>query len=152
MFYYPATLLPHSKHPGRFDVTFVDLPGCVSSGDTLIDALRMAQEALTLHLGSMLEDGDPIPDPSTLEEARRVDEAEAEREKDPLPEGTLWQFILVDPATRKAKSESPVRLSISLKPSIIEKIDAIAQDMGLTRSAVINVATRDYINRMQDRA
>jgi predicted RNase H-like HicB family nuclease len=147
-YYYPATFLPHPKCPGRFDVTFVDLPGCVSFGDTLMDALRLAQETLTLHLRSMLEDGDPIPAPSTLDEARRKDEVESDAENDPLPEGTLWQYILVDIVPRKAKSESPVRLSISLKPSIIEKIDAIAEDMGLTRSAVINMAMRDYINRM----
>jgi predicted RNase H-like HicB family nuclease len=150
MYYYPATLVPHPLHPGRYDVTFVDLPGCVSSGDTLVDALRMAQEALTLHLGAMLEDGDPIPAPSSLEAARQADEAEALEEGDPLPQGTIWQYVLVDPATRKAKSEPPVRLSISLKPSVIEKLDAIAQDLGLTRSGVINVAARDYISRMRE--
>ena len=149
MYYYPATLVPHPLHPGRYDVTFVDLPGCVSSGDTLVDALRMAQEALTLHLGSMLEDGDPIPAPSSLEAARQADETEAAAENDPLPPKTIWQYVLADPSPRKAKAEPPVRLSISLKPSVIEKIDAIAEDMGLTRSGVINVAARDYINRMQ---
>lgn len=147
--YYPATFNPHTDGSGRYDVTFVDLPGCVSQGKNLEDALRMAREALTLHLSGMLEDNDPIPAPSTVEEARRADEAEALVEQDPLPEGTLWQYILVEPAPRKAKAEAPVRLSISLKPSIIEKVDAIAEDMGLTRSGVINVATRDYINRMQ---
>ena len=148
MYYYPATFVPHPLHPGRYDVTFVDLPGCVSSGDTLEDALCMAHEALTLHLGSMLEDGDVIPVPSALDWARKVDEADAAAENDPLPEGTVWQYVLVDPAPRQSKSESTVRLSISLKPSIIEKIDAIAEDMGLTRSGVINVATREYLNRM----
>ncbi|MDR2489633.1 MAG: type II toxin-antitoxin system HicB family antitoxin [Desulfovibrio sp.] len=149
MYYYPATFVPHPLHPERYDVTFVDLPGCVSSGDTLVDALRMAQEALTLHLGTMLEDGDPIPTPSSLEAARQADEAEALAENDPLPQESIWQYVLADPSPRKAKAEPPVRLSISLKPSVIEKIDAIAEDMGLTRSGVINVATRDYINRMQ---
>jgi predicted RNase H-like HicB family nuclease len=149
MYYYPATLVPHPLHPGRYDVTFVDLPGCTSSGDTLVDALRMAQEALALHLGAMLEDGDHIPAPSSLDVARQVDEAEALAENDPLPEGVIWQFVLVDPPSRKAKAEAPVRLSISLKPSVVEKIDTIAADMGLTRSGVINVATRDYISRMQ---
>lgn len=147
--YYPATLVPHPKHPGRYDVTFVDLPGCVTAGDTLEQALQMANEALALHLGSMLEDGDSIPAPSTVEEAQRRDEAEALAENDPLPAGVLWQYVLAKPAARKAKAETPVRLSISLKPAIVEKIDALAEEMGLTRSGVINVATRDYINRMQ---
>lgn len=149
MYCYPATFVPHPSYPGRYDVTFVDLPGCVSSGDTLVDALRMAQEALTLHLGSMLEDGDSIPAPSDLAAAQQTDESEAAAENDPLPSGTIWQYVLANPSPRKAKAETPVRLSISLKPSIVEKIDAIAEDLGLTRSGVINVAARDYINRMQ---
>ena len=149
MYCYPATLLPHPLHPGRYDVTFVDFPGCISSGDTLEQALVMAQEALTMHLGAMLADGDAIPTPSTLDSARHADEIEAREENYPLAEGAIWQYILVEPSQRKAKAESPVRLSISLKPSVIDKIDAIAEDMGLTRSGVINVATRDYISRMQ---
>ncbi|MDL2328233.1 type II toxin-antitoxin system HicB family antitoxin [Desulfosarcina sp. OttesenSCG-928-A07] len=144
--YYPATFNPHED--GRYDITFVDFPGCVSQGKNLEDALYKAAEVLTLHISGMLADGDALPTPSTLEAARQADEAEALEEADPLPEGTLWQYVLAKPSTRKTKAESPVRLSISLKPSIIEKIDAIAEDMGLTRSGIINVATRDYIRRM----
>ncbi len=147
--YYPVTLNPHEDGSGRYDCTFVDFPGCVSQGKDLEDALRMASEALALHLSSMLADGDPVPTPSTVDEARRADEAEALAENDPLPEGTLWQYILVDVAARKAKAEPPIRLSISLKPSVIDKVDAIAEDLGMSRSAVINVATREYINRMR---
>jgi len=149
--YYPATLCPHPKYPGRYDVTFADLPGCVTSGDTLEHALRQAQSVLALHVGSMIDDGDAVPAPSTLEEARRADMISAEEEGDErlLPAGTIWQYILFEPLERRNKADNPVRLSISLKPSIVEKIDAIAEDMGLTRSGVINAATRDYINRMR---
>lgn len=146
--YYPATLAPKNDGSGRYDVTFADLPGCVSQGNSLEDALRMAHEALTLHLGSMLEDGDPIPAPSSIEDARAKD-AQAEREQDfTFPAGTLYQFVLAD-APKPTKEAAPVRLSISLKPAIVERIDAMANEMGLTRSGLIAVATRDYINRMQ---
>ncbi|MCL2790756.1 MAG: type II toxin-antitoxin system HicB family antitoxin [Desulfobulbus sp.] len=147
-FYFPATLDPHEDGSGRYDVTFVDLPGCVSQGKDLGDALRMAREALTLHLSSMLADGDPIPAPSTLEDARRADEAEALAEGYSLAQGTIWQHISIEAEPRKP-TDAPVRLSISLKPSIIAKIDALAGEMGLTRSAMINVATREYISRIQ---
>ena len=43
--YYPATFTPHTDGTGRYDVTFADLPGCVSQGASLEDAIRMAQEA-----------------------------------------------------------------------------------------------------------
>ena len=43
-----------------------------------------------------------------------------------------------------------MHLSISLKPAVVESIDAMAEEMGLTRSGLITVATRDYIARMRE--
>ena len=146
--YYPATLAPKSDGSGRYDVTFADLPGCVSQGDSLEDALRLAQEALTLHLGSMMEDGDSIPEPSTLGGARAKDAQVEQEEGFAHPEGTIYQFVLAD-VRKPARETAPVRLSISLKPAIVKRIDSMADEMGLTRSGLIAVATRDYINRMQ---
>lgn len=54
---------------GGYSVDFPDLPGCISAGDTLEEALSMAREALSLHLFGMDEDGEAIPpasDPSEL--------------------------------------------------------------------------------------
>jgi len=147
--YYPATFAPKSDGSGRYDVTFADLPGCVSQGDSLEDALRMAQEALALHLGSMLEDGDPIPGPSTLDGARAKDKQMEQEEGFAYPDGVMYQFVLAD-VRKPARETAPVRLSISLKPAIVDRIDAMADEMGLTRSGLIAVATRDYINRMQE--
>lgn len=146
--YYPATLIPHSDGSGRYDVTFVDLPGCVSQGIDLEDALRMGQEALSLHLGSMLEDGEALPAPSSLDEAQQKDVIEAREADYPLPEGLLYQFIWAE-AEKKVKDTAPIRLSISLKPVVVERIDQVANELGLTRSGLIAVATREYCNRMQ---
>ena len=49
---------------GGYSVDFPDLPGCVSAGDGLEEALSMAREALSLHLYGMAEDGEPMPSPS----------------------------------------------------------------------------------------
>jgi predicted RNase H-like HicB family nuclease len=54
---------------GGYSVDFPDLPGCISTGDNLEEALAMAREALSLHLYGMEDDGEIIPeasDPSTL--------------------------------------------------------------------------------------
>ncbi|SHJ77785.1 type II toxin-antitoxin system HicB family antitoxin [Desulfofundulus thermosubterraneus] len=51
-------------------VTFPDLPGCITEGDTLEEALQMAREALELHLYGMEEDGDEIPSPTPPEKVR----------------------------------------------------------------------------------
>jgi len=43
-----------------------DLPGCVSTGDTLEEMERNIREAIELHLEAMRELGEPIPQPTTL--------------------------------------------------------------------------------------
>ncbi len=42
-----------------------DLPGCVTTGQTVEEIERNIREAIALHLEGMLEDGDPIPKPHT---------------------------------------------------------------------------------------
>ena len=49
-----------------FGVDFPDFPGCVSAGDTLDEARRMAQEALELHAGNHREGRGPGPTDSAL--------------------------------------------------------------------------------------
>ncbi|MGH9562226.1 MAG: type II toxin-antitoxin system HicB family antitoxin [Terracidiphilus sp.] len=41
-----------------------DVPGCVSAGDTLDEMRAMMREALESHLALMVEEGDPIPEPT----------------------------------------------------------------------------------------
>ena len=50
-----------------YGMDFPDLPGCVSGGETLDEALENAREALVLHVEGMLEDGEPLPAPSTVD-------------------------------------------------------------------------------------
>jgi len=49
---------------GSFGVFWPDLPGCVSMGDDLQHAERMAAEALGLHICEMERDGDALPVPT----------------------------------------------------------------------------------------
>lgn len=48
-----------------YTVSFPDLLGCHTEGDSLEEAFDMAKEALSLHLYGMEEDGDDIPNPTT---------------------------------------------------------------------------------------
>ena len=59
---FPAVFDPGEK--GGYCVTFPDLPGCITQGDTLEEALRMAKDALELHLWGLEDDGDPVPTPT----------------------------------------------------------------------------------------
>jgi predicted RNase H-like HicB family nuclease len=42
-----------------------DLPGCVTTGKTIEEVERNIREAIELQREGMLEDGVPIPEPST---------------------------------------------------------------------------------------
>ena len=58
---YPAVLTYEDGY--EIAVTFPDLPGCATSGETDTEALMMAKEALGLHLWGMENDGDKTARP-----------------------------------------------------------------------------------------
>src|SRR5438067_8862577 len=58
----------HNEPDSDFGVRFPDFPGCITAGRTLDEAKDMAAEALTGHIEVMRETGEPVPDPSTLDE------------------------------------------------------------------------------------
>lgn len=63
-------LFPAIFEPGYvqgYCVSYPDLPGCITEGTDLQEALRMAKEALELHLYGMEQDGDSIPIPTPPE-------------------------------------------------------------------------------------
>ena len=59
--YFPAQI-EEGEH--GYGIWFADLPGCVSGGHTIAEALEGAHEALALHIAGMVDDGDAIPNPS----------------------------------------------------------------------------------------
>jgi predicted RNase H-like HicB family nuclease len=63
--------LVHKDEGTSYGVSFPDVPGCISAGDTFEEAIALAAEALGGHLALMQADGDEIPVPRTFEELRR---------------------------------------------------------------------------------
>lgn len=59
---YPAVF--HPEEDGGYSVDFPDLLGCVTEGDTLFEAVDMAEDALGIYLYSLKEDKEPYPEPS----------------------------------------------------------------------------------------
>lgn len=109
-----------------FGVEFPDFPGCITAGVTLEDARRMATEALLLHIEGMMEDGDPIPEPSGLNEVLT----------DPRYSDTA--AVLVDVPTRRARS---VRVNISVPEDILQAIDRVTDN----RSRFLADAAREKL-------
>jgi predicted RNase H-like HicB family nuclease len=112
----------HKDGKSDFGVSFPDFPGCITAGRTLEEARRLAPEALALHIQGLMEDGETIPEPSTLDEL----------ERDPARRGAVCFVVSANPAADKA-----VRVNITARASQIRKIDALADRAGLTRSAFL---------------
>lgn len=66
----------HKDADSEFGVSFPDFPGCTTAGQTLDEAGSMAEEALALHVAGMVEDGDSIPLPMSLDQAQAHEFAE----------------------------------------------------------------------------
>ena len=70
---YPAILYPFESDEG-FTVEIPDLPGCVSQGNNLAEAIEMAIDAASGWLLDELEDGNILPKASTLESVEAEDD------------------------------------------------------------------------------
>ena len=62
---YPA--LFHSNEDGSFTITFPDLPGCISEGKSLGNAMYMAQSALTQWIEYLTDKKQDVPAASNLQ-------------------------------------------------------------------------------------
>ncbi len=54
------------SNDGGYGVYFPDLSGCTSYGKNFDEAVRMAKEALGLHIYAMEKDNELVPEPSPL--------------------------------------------------------------------------------------
>jgi len=108
----------HKDNDSDYGVSFPDFPGCITAGSTLDEASRMAAEALAFHIKGMTEDGETIPEPSKLDAV-----AEEARKTNAVP------FLV-----KVEVPEATVRVNISAPESLLEKIDALAADAGMSRS------------------
>jgi predicted RNase H-like HicB family nuclease len=119
--------LIHKDPDSDYGVSFPDLPGCVTAGATLDEARDMATEALALHLEGLAEDGEAVPEPSSLEEIMANKEnRDAVAALIPAP----------------ADAPKTVRVNITLPEDILEQIDRRAERDGFTRSGFLVQAAK----------
>jgi predicted RNase H-like HicB family nuclease len=53
------------KGPANYSAYVPDLPGCIATGKTLEEIETNMREAIEFHIEGMIEDGDPVPEPSS---------------------------------------------------------------------------------------
>lgn len=59
-----AVIIEHTPY-SNYSAYVPDLPGCVSTGDSLEEVEKEIQAAISFHIRGMREDGEAIPAPST---------------------------------------------------------------------------------------
>lgn len=67
---YIAVLQQDKKQEG-YTVIFPDLPGCITEGDDLREAMNNAKEALQLHLFNLDEDGEELSPATPIEALKK---------------------------------------------------------------------------------
>ena len=59
---YPALFEPAEDN--GYDVVFPDIPRCYTCGDSLVEAVEMAEDVLAMTLWGLENDSEPIPEPT----------------------------------------------------------------------------------------
>jgi predicted RNase H-like HicB family nuclease len=54
------------RGPNNYSAYVPDLPGCVTTGKTIEEIKTNIREAIELHLEGLMEDGTPVPEPSSV--------------------------------------------------------------------------------------
>lgn len=124
--------LIHKEAKSDYGVSFPDFPGVVTAGKDLDDARAMAEEALALHIDGLLEDGQAVPEASSLEEVMSD------------PDNKDGVAILVAVKTDAVKS---VRVNVTLPEDVLAQIDKFAKERGLSRSGFLAQAAKKALER-----
>jgi predicted RNase H-like HicB family nuclease len=115
-----------------YGVEFPDFPGCVTAGRNVDETLRMAEEALELHVEGMIADGDALPEPGKLEEIM----------KDPANrEAVAFLVTVPEPSTET------VRVELTLPETTLREVDSRASSRGVTRAELLAEVTLDALRK-----
>ena len=119
--------LVHKDAGSDYGISFPDFPGAVTAATTLEGARAAAEEALALHAEGMAEDGDPLPEPSSLDAVM----AEAVNRDGVAILVGLW-----------ADAPRAMRVNITLPEDVLAAIDRQAERQGLSRSGFLTLAAQ----------
>lgn len=125
-------IFPAIFEPGEnrgYVVVFPDLPGCITEGATIEEALHMAKDALELYLYGLEEDGDPIPEPTAPDKIR-------------VPEGAFVSLVEAwMPVVRDEMRNRAVKKTLTIPKWLNDRAEA----SGVNFSHVLQAALKDYL-------
>jgi predicted RNase H-like HicB family nuclease len=134
---YPVVL--HKDRDSDYGVTVPDLPGCFSAGKTVDEALAMAKEAIELHLEGLIDEGQPIPRPGSIDQHQHT----------AAYRGGTWALVTIDPAGLRVNAK---RINITIPERILDAIDRFTEKRGQTRSGFLVEAATEHMGRSGGRS
>ena len=123
------TVVLHTDDGVRYGVCVPDLPGCFSGGDDLDNALASVQEAIDLHVETLIEDGVDIPLRAPI----------ASHQANPDYAGGVWAVVDVPVEKYLGPAE---KINITVPRLLLSRIDSYASAHGATRSGFLVQAAR----------
>lgn len=121
-----------------YTVLFPDLPGCITEGNTLEEAINMAEEALAFHIRCLVKSGENAPEPSR---AKDVAKSGFDEDGDPF---TIAGIV------HRPKIVSKKRINISINEAQLDEIDKAAEEAGMTRSGFLVLCAQTKIQNDSD--
>lgn len=121
---------------GDYGVIFPDLPGCTAMGATIDEVLRNAVESLRHWVEIVGAKGTEIPDPRSPDAIR----ADARFADDFAAGATLGSVTLVRKLGRTVKA------NLSLDSGVLAEIDATANRLGISRSAMVEKLAEERLS------
>lgn len=119
---YPAVFCPNEDR--SFTVTYPDLPGCISEGKSLGNAMYMAQSALTQWIEYLLDKKETIPVASGLKELK-------------TEPGEFVNLVRAD-----MKDGCAVKRTVSIPKWMDDKVT----EYGLSLSCILQEALKERLN------
>ena len=108
---------------------FPDFLGCVTAARTLEGLKNMAVEVLQLHIDGMLEDGEELPQASSLDDIKNANQ-----------DAEIFFFISAKVPT-KAK-----RINITIDEKLLRKLDRYLEKHGDNRSHFFSQSIRERVS------
>ena len=94
----------------------------------------MAREAIELHLEGLIEEGEAIPLPTSVEQC--LEEADYRN-------GT-WAMVTIDSSSLRLRAK---RVNVTMPERVLEAVDRYAAREGETRSGLLVRAVTEYMGR-----
>lgn len=124
---YPAIFHPN-EDDGSYTITFPDLPGCITEGKDMANALYMAQDALEVWLADSEDHKEPVPvsnPPPQVETPEFVN------------------FVMADTTAWRKKYDSR---AVKKTLSIPNWLNSLAEDAGVNFSQILQDALKERLN------